>query len=404
MPAVCRTYSLPPAPPGPVDTATLLLTLASGARSADRPAKSGKRGIAKLSLFRRRQRLNLALEGGGAHGAFTWGVLDRLLEDETLDLAWISATSAGAVNAVALAAGLVEGGRPAARAKLKAVWEAVAKAGVPDLLRNNPWLAGLSRSNTFAQVAALFSPYDFNPLGFDPFRKLLEAHIDFAALRASAGPELLIAATDVATGRPHLFRRRDLTVHSVLASACLPTLHHAVSIDGQAYWDGGFSANPDLLTLARESPAGDTLIVRLNPIESRTTPMSAREITARINQITFSQPMLRDIEVIETVRRLAGRWTRAVSPSDARLARHRFHLIEAGRFTSSLSPESKGKPDIELLHYLHDAARSETERWLARHRRSIGWKDTVDLTRHFLTPRPTPAATAGTGSPPEAAA
>ena len=141
-----------------------------------------------MSIFRRQQRLNLALEGGGAHGAFTWGVLDRLLEDETLDFAWISATSAGAVNAVAVAAGLAEGGRAGARAKLRAVWEAVAKAGVPDLVRLNPLLAGISRSNAMAQMATLFSPYDFNPLGFDPFRKLLEAHIDFALLRTTPGP------------------------------------------------------------------------------------------------------------------------------------------------------------------------------------------------------------------------
>src|SRR5262245_38400247 len=132
-------------------------------------------------MFRQQRRLNLALEGGGAHGAFTWGVLDRLLEDATLDIAWISATSAGAVNAVALASGLMEDGRGGARAKLRAVWEAVAKTGVPDLVRLNPWLAGLSRSNTLAQVASLFSPYEFNPLGFDPLRRLLEDHIDFAA-------------------------------------------------------------------------------------------------------------------------------------------------------------------------------------------------------------------------------
>jgi NTE family protein len=346
-------------------------------------------------MFRRRQRLNLALEGGGAHGAFTWGVLDRLLEDETLDIAWISATSAGAVNAVALSAGLAEGGRAAARAKLRAVWEAVAKAGVPDLLRNNPWLASISRSNTLAQVASLFSPYDFNPLGFDPFRKLLEAHVDFAMLRTTRGPQLLIAATDVSTGRPRLFRRAEITVEAVLASACLPTLHHAVSIDGQAYWDGGFSANPDLVTLGRESPIGDTLIVKLNAVERDGVPMSTREITGRINQITFSQPMLRDIELIETVRALTGRWTRINSAANARLARHRFHLIDAGRFTSSLTHESKGKPDIELLTYLHGAGRSETEKWLARHRRSIGWKSTVDLAKHFLAPR-----SAATFSPP----
>ena len=358
-----------------------------------------------MLLFRRKQQLNLALEGGGAHGAFTWGVLDRLLEEDALEIAWISATSAGAVNAVALAAGLAEGGPAAARAKLKAVWESVAKAGVPDLLRNNPWLAGISRSQALAQVATLFSPYDFNPLGFDPFRKLLEAHVDFTLLRTTPGPELLIAATDVATGRARLFRRRELTVLSVLASACLPTLHHAVAIDGHAYWDGGYSANPDLLTLARESPAGDTLIVKLNAIEKQGLPMSAREISARINQITFNQPMLRDIEVIEAVRAHCRRWSRVTSPGDARLARHRFHLIEAGRFTSALAPESKAKPELELLSYLMSAGRSETEKWLARSRQSVGRRATVDLGKHFLSERATPDRIgADPRAPPEAAA
>jgi NTE family protein len=337
-----------------------------------------------LNIFRRQQRLNLALEGGGAHGAFTWGVLDRVLEDETLDIAWISATSAGAVNAVALAAGLAEGGRRGARAKLRDVWEAVAKAGVPDLLRLNPLLAGFSRSQALQQVASLFSPYDFNPLGFDPFRKLLETHVDFSLLRSLPGPELLIAATDAVTGRARLFRRREITVQTVLASACLPTIHHAVMIEGQAYWDGGFSANPDLLTLTRESPVGDTLIVKLSSPDRGGVPTTAREITARINHITFSQPMLRDVEVIETVRALYSRWSRHANVGDARVARHRFHLIDAGRFTSGLSPDSKGKPDSELLNYLSASGRSETEKWLARHRRAIGARSTVDLTRHFL--------------------
>jgi NTE family protein len=357
-----------------------------------------------LLFFQRRQQLNLALEGGGAHGAFTWGVLDRLLEEEGLDLGWVSATSAGAVNAVALAAGLAEGGRAKARAKLKAVWEAVAKAGLPDLLRLNPFFVSLTRSNAMAQVASLFSPYDFNPLGFDPFRKLLEGHIDFELLRSSPGPELLIAATDIATGRARLFRRREITVLSVLASACLPTIHHAVQIDGHAYWDGGYSANPDLLTLGRESPVADTLIVKLNSIERQGLPISAREITGRINQITFNQPMLRDIEVIETVRAHRRRWSRG-NAADTRLARHRFHLIDAGRFTSALAPESKGKPDIELLTYLFTSGRSETEKWLARSRASIGRRATVDLGRQFLTGRGDAAASGPSGDVvPDAAA
>jgi NTE family protein len=337
-------------------------------------------------MFRRQLRLNLALEGGGAHGAFTWGVLDRLLEDATLEIAWISATSAGAVNAVAVAAGLLKDGCDGARTKLRAVWESVAKAGVPDLVRLNPWLASLSRSNTLAQMAQLFSPYDFNPLGFDPLRKLLEDHIDFAALRTTPGPELLIAATSLTTGRHRLFRRREITVEAVLASACLPMLHHAVVIDGEAYWDGGYTANPDVVTLGRESPVTDTLIVWLSGLDANGVPTSAREIAGRINQLTFMQPMLRDVEVIEAVRRGHGksRWLRRKDDLDAHLARHRFHLIEAGRFTSALAPESKAKPDVELLTYLFDAGRSETEKWLSRNRDSIGRKATVDLVQHFL--------------------
>jgi len=364
----------------------------------------GEWGVPSLVSFRRRQLLNLALEGGGAHGAFTWGVLDRLLEEETIEPGWLSGTSAGAVNAVALAAGLAEGGRAAARAKLRAVWEAVAKAGVPDLLRNNPWFAGISKSNALAQVASLFSPYDFNPLGFDPFRKLLEAHIDFALLRTTPGPELLIAATDIATGLPRLFRRREMSVLCVLASACLPTIHHAVSIDGHAYWDGGFSANPDLVTLGRESPFADTLIVKLNSIDRPGVPTTAREISARINQITFNQPMLRDIKIIETVRAHHRRWSGLANAPDARLARHRFHLIDAGRFTSALAPESKAKPELELLSYLCAAGRSETEKWLARSRSGIGRRSTVDFAKDLLPGGAAATLNSATGSSSGAAA
>ena len=334
-----------------------------------------------LALFRARRRINLALQGGGAHGAFTWGVLDRLLQDETIDLGWISGTSAGAVNAVAIAIGLAEGGRTGARAKLAAVWEAVAKAGVPDLVRLNPFLAGLSRSDTMASMATMFSPYDFNPLGFDPFRKLLETHLDFSLLRKVQGPELLIAATEVATGRTRLFRRQELTVESVLASACLPTLHHAVEIDGIAYWDGGFSANPDLVTLARESPVGDTLVVQLNAFTMTRRPTTARDIAGHINHIMFNQPYLRDIAQIEQARaqdnRLAGLFARG----ERRLAQHRFHVIEAGRFTSGLSADSKGKPELALLTYLRDAGISEAGKWLERHGRAIGRRDTAELGR-----------------------
>lgn len=346
-------------------------------------------------FFRTRTKLNLALEGGGAHGAFTWGVLDRLLEDNSFDIGWISATSAGAVNAAAVVSGLAAGGPEGARARLRAVWEAVAKAGVPELVRRYPMLAGFARSNAMAQMASMFSPYDFNPLGFDPFRKLLETEIDFDLIRTQPGPELLIAATDVATGRPRFFRRKELTVQCVLASACLPTIHHAVTIDGAAYWDGGFSANPDLVTLARESPVPDTLIVKLTSTDRSGVPTTTREISGRINHITFYQPMIRDVELIVTTRALYSRWSSGATASDKRLARHRFHLIEAGRFTSALAPETKAKPEMEMLTYLFNAGRSETEKWLARTKPDVGKRDTVDLARTFLAPRPAPLVAEG---------
>ncbi|MFM9943551.1 MAG: patatin-like phospholipase family protein [Hyphomicrobiaceae bacterium] len=339
-----------------------------------------------FGLRRKSRRINLALQGGGAHGAFTWGVLDRLLEEETIDTSWISGTSAGAVNAVALASGLATGGRTGARDTLRAVWSAVAEAGVPDLLRLNPFLFGMSRSQTLGQMASLFSPYEFNPLGFDPLRKLLSETIDFAKISTTEGPELLIAATDVATGRSRLFRRREITVEAVLASTCLPTLHHAVQIEGRAYWDGGFSANPDLVTLAAESPVRDTLLVLLNPIAKATMPRSAREIAAEVNRVTFTQPLLRDIAEIAAHRRdhRGGLFQRRSRAST--IAMHNFHMIEAGRHTGALAPESKMRPDKSMLLQLHNAGREEARKWLGRHEADIGHRSTIDLGAQFLAP------------------
>ncbi|MCC7252551.1 patatin-like phospholipase family protein [Hyphomicrobium sp.] len=337
-----------------------------------------------MPRFRRHLKLNLALQGGGAHGAFTWGVLDRLLEEDHLSFGWISGTSAGAVNAVALASGLAEGGREGARAKLREVWEAVHKAGVPDLLRLNPFLAGLSNSNAFAHVASLLSPYDFNPLGYDPLRALISETIDFEGIRTRSPVELLIAATEVATGRPRLFRRAEISVEAVLASSCLPTLHRTIEIDGVGYWDGGFSKNPDLVTLATESPVKDTLLVEINPLERREVPKGAREIAGAVNRLTFNAPLLRDVELILAVREaLRGRFGAKRGPQGA-LAAHRFHMIEAGRYTASLSDDTKLKPDRGLFTYLHAAGRTQAHKWIGQHLASVGRRETVDLAARFV--------------------
>lgn len=337
--------------------------------------------------FRRSIKLNLALQGGGAHGAFTWGVLDRLLEEETISLGWVSGSSAGAVNAVALAAGLAAGGREGARAKLREVWEGVHKAGVPDLLRLNPFFSGFTSVTAFAPVASMLSPYDFNPLGFDPLRTLLAETIDFDLIREKAPVQLIVAATAVATGRSRLFRRDEVTLDAVLASACLPTLHRTVEIDGAGYWDGGFSKNPDLITVASESPIRDTLIVQINPLVRRELPKGARDIAGAVNRLTFNAPLLRDVEFILAVREAAGgrRFGGKGRGPHGALVGHRFHMIEAGRYTSSLSHDSKMKPDIGLLTYLHSAGRTQTHKWLAQNLASVGRRESVDLAERFLT-------------------
>lgn len=325
--------------------------------------------------------INLALQGGGAHGAFTWGVLDRLLEDDTLQFGWISATSAGAVNAVALASGLAEGSRDKAREKMYKIWHAIHNAAIPDLTRLNPFLNGLVRTT---HLASMLSPYEFNPLGFDPLRRLLTEHVDFELIRAKSPVDLLIAATHVATGRARLFREHEITVDAVLASACLPVMHHAVEIEGAAYWDGGFSANPDLVTLASESPIGDTLLVMVAPRANSNLPTTARDISIHTNRLTFNAPLLRDIEVITAVRETSG--PLLAKGRLAPICLRPFSPDRWGPVTGALNPETTVKPDWDIITYLHGAGRDYAEKWLEVARSAVGRLETVNLANHFFPP------------------
>lgn len=336
----------------------------------------------------KRRRINLALQGGGAHGAFTWGVLDRLLEEHWLDYDTISATSAGAFNAVAMLSGLAQGGRAGARQTLRAVWEALYRAAVPEFLRFNPFLSGMVRMEglgaAVAPLGAMVSPYSFNPFDLNPLRDLLARHVDFAAIRASSEVGLLIGATEVSSGRARLFRRPEVDVEVVLASACLPSLYQAVEIGGVPYWDGGFSANPDLVMLARMSRAGDTLIVLVNPTTRDSLPTRAQEIAGQLSLITFNQPFLRDVGQIADLREaLKGSAYWLASPSARRIVRHRHHLIEAGAHTGVLSQMSKLSPGTELLPHLFEKGREEAARWLAAGAADLG-KRGVDLAGQFL--------------------
>ncbi|MGI9522459.1 MAG: patatin-like phospholipase family protein [Hyphomicrobiaceae bacterium] len=340
-----------------------------------------------MRLGRRKIRhLNLALQGGGAHGAFTWGVLHRLLNEADVRIGWLSGTSSGAVNAICVAHGLAHRDPAAGQLALERIWQGVERAGIPDLLRLNPFLVGLVKAAPMPSLSALLSPYEFNPGGFDPLRKILSEHIDFEAIRTSQTTEILLAATDVATGRARLFRRREMTVDVVLASACLPSLNHAVEIDGRFYWDGGFSANPDLLALATECPIKDTLLVQLNPIHKSEIPRDTKGIEDRVNTITFNQPLLRDIETIIMAQQMRTSWFASRNNPLRHIKTHRFHLIAAGRHTAGLGAESKVVPDLELLSYLHGSGRTEASRWLEQHKASIGRRGTVNLRNHYLEP------------------
>src|SRR5215469_574443 len=257
--------------------------------------------------------VDLGLQGGGSHGAFTWGVLDRLLEEPWLRIDGISGTSAGAMNAAALAYGYSVGGSDGARATMEGFWRRVAKAGALSPMRRGPLdvLLGrwtLDNSPGFVamdMMSRLFSPYDLNLVGWNPLRQILTEGVDFAEVVRSP-IKLFITATNVATGRARVFRNPDLTPEVLIASACLPTMFQAVEIDGEAYWDGGYSGNPTITPLIRECASQDTIIVPINPIERKGTPRTASEILNRLNEVAFNAVLLKELRMIALLRQVAN--------------------------------------------------------------------------------------------------
>lgn len=297
-------------------------------------------------------RLALALQGGGSFGAFTWGVLDRLL-DENITLDMVSGTSAGALNAVLLASGLAEGGPNAAKRKLARFWTRVSELAPPHI------------STTVVELAGpLVSPYLLNPLGLNPLRDLLQHEVDFAKLREIRPVPLMIAATKVSDGRLRLFREDEITLEAVLASCCLPRMHHAVEIEGEEYWDGGFSANPPLRRLALETTAEKLLLVQLLPEQGMAAPRHSSEISQRLSGIAFNEPLLKELEALEDLRMLCRD---QVIPSQLcrKLNRLQLHRISAERAIPGLAKESPLHADWPFLTRLRAAGVAATEGWLA---------------------------------------
>jgi NTE family protein len=324
---------------------------------------------------------DLGLQGGGAHGAFTWGVLDRLLEEPWLMYDGISGTSAGAMNAAVMVDGYAAGGPEGARQALERFWRAVSDAAQFSPFQRGPleiitgsWTLDYSPMFVAMDLAArMVSPYDLNPLGTNPLEQILNDHIDFERLKI-APIKLFVTATNVRTGRGRVFRNADVTPHVLLASACLPTMFQAVEIDGDAYWDGGYSGNPSIAPLVRECDSHDTIIVQINPIERPGTPKTAREIHNRLNEIAFNSTLIKDLRAAALLRRVADPGT-----GDGQLlARMRMHRI-ASDVMLDLGYSSKLLAEWSFFLMLRDTGRHAADEFLKRHGDDLGVRSTLDV-------------------------
>lgn len=334
-----------------------------------------------------RHKIALALQGGGAHGAFTWGVLDRLLEEDWLEIDGISGTSAGAMNAMVMASGLAHDGVPGARRGLESFWKSVSNAAMLSPFRRSPLDVLLGRWTLdhsplfviFDLAARVFSPYSFQAAGGNPLADILNQQVDFAALRETP-IKLFVTATNVRTGLGRVFRNADLTVDAVLASACLPTLYQSVMIDGEPYWDGGYTGNPTVTPLVREGQAHDTILVQINPIERPGTPRSAREILNRLNEISFNSPLLKELRMIALLRQsLAdGAGSNVKNRESQRWACMRIHRISSD-LMKELGYSSKLNAEWPFLCMLRDEGRRSTQAFLETCGDAIGSHSSLDL-------------------------
>ena len=348
-------------------------------------AKSGAAGAGQ------RKRINLALQGGGAHGAFTWGVLDRLIRDKRIYIDGLSGTSAGALNATVFAHGFITGGRQGACDALARFWGAVsdhtAKAPGHEFMS---WFqpSGADRWNVDQSPAfmmadamtRMFSPYQLNPMDYNPLRDILSEQVDFAALRKRKEIKLFVAATNVRTCKLRVFTTAEMHVECLLASACLPLTFRAVEFQGEHYWDGGYLANPPISPLIHECVSKDVVIVQINPMNRTQVPTSSREILNRINEISFNSTLAREMSGIATISKLIEQGKLHDTP----FHKVNFHMIVAEEDMSHLGASSKFNADWEFLRYLYDLGVSTTEAWLAEHFDHLERETTLDLVKTYI--------------------
>ncbi|CAN1496892.1 RssA Predicted esterase of the alpha-beta hydrolase superfamily [Rhabdaerophilaceae bacterium] len=345
-----------------------------------------------ITFPRKSRKLNLALQGGGAHGAFGWGVLDKFLEDGRIDIEGISATSAGAMNAVVYAYGMMKGGKEEARATLERFWRAInVKGQSSSPMRQTPvdaWLRALGVKESlgyhaFDALTRMLSPYQFNPLNLNPLKDVLLETVDFAAMKDCTCVELRICATNVRSGKPKIFSNAMLSAEAILASACLPMLFRAVEIDGEHYWDGGYIGNPAIYPLIYDLNCRDILIVHINPIARPDVPTNSSEIHNRINEISFNSSLIREMRAIAFATKLLDDGWIKPEFSD-RMKRLYIHAIRADEVMSKFTVASKFDTDWAFLTHLRDLGREAAAQWLDAHFDSIGSRSTVDIRADYL--------------------
>ena len=333
------------------------------------------------------KQINLALQGGGSHGAFTWGVLDAFLEDERIGIEAISGTSAGAMNAVVVADGLMRGGRQQARVSLTQFWKAISDAAISSPIQRSPlavlmgnWSLDTSPGYlAFEAMSRTFSPYQANPLNLNPLRDVLVSVVDFERVRHCDAVKLFISATNVHTGRVKVFDGHELTADMVMASACLPQLFQAVQIAGVPYWDGGYMGNPALFPFFRGCTSADIMIVQINPVERRETPDTSQEIQNRMNEITFNASLLKELRAIDFITRLIDKGH--LTATEYR--KMHLHMVGNEEVLNPLGATSKLNAEWAFLQMLRDAGRESAQRWLEHHYDALGNHSSVDLRAMF---------------------
>lgn len=338
------------------------------------------RGLRKPS-----RRFSLALQGGGAHGAFTWGVLDAMLADSRVHFEGLSGSSAGAMNAVVLANGWIKGGRDGARQALDDFWTAVGKLmpmgvvtrGESDAIRLSP------ASKLLANWAGYFSPSQLNPLDLNPLRDMIADQVDFEQLRAACPFKLFIGATQANTGKLRVFRESELTLDMLLASACLPKIHHAVEVDGEPYWDGGYSANPAVFPLFYDCDSSDVLLVLLSPLQRNDTPRTVEEIDARIVELAFSAHFMREMRMFSHAVDYASPGFLTMGRLERRLQKMRFHMIDSSHVASLQRTDTKLLAHPTFLERLREQGQARATAWLAEHFDAVGHRSTLDVRKFF---------------------